>query len=276
MKREYSGVMFALFLFLTGCSSSPSGVGNDAFSKIFPPPSGNGPIPPESGESGLALPGAGPVSGNISQFVGTNSPVPVPRDNPRVTIMSMSGAIITVWSRHRNSWLWGYTPWDSNSFGELRNWQILPSKTPGTVRFVNQATGSCMTYGVGISGVGGFIHAPCNFKTNTFDFRLIPTLNGNVFIQSVAINRCIRARFLDRTSSSPYAYEILQADCPKPGEENIELQWSISEPLTSALAAITKPEFKPFPPQLPLDPDGTEASADNIHSVPETSFISYP
>ncbi|ECO6255476.1 toxin [Salmonella enterica] len=275
MKRVYCELMIILFLSLAGCSSTPPNVGNNEFDKIFPLPSGNGPIPPEPTEPGLAIPGPGPVAAHISQSFGANAPIPVPRDNPKVTIMSMSGAIITVWSRHRNSWLWGYTPWDSNSFGELRNWQIIPSKTPDTVRFVNQATGSCMTYGIGISGAGGFIHAPCNFKSNAFDFRLIPTFNGNVFIQSVAINRCIRARFLDRTSSSPYAYEILQANCPKAGEKNIELQWSISEPLTSALAAISKPEFKPFPPHPALDPDKTEVNTDNTHSVPANSFISY-
>ncbi|ECF2367671.1 TPA: toxin [Salmonella enterica] len=247
MKKSY-WLIPLLFITQVSCSSSPSPVKDDEFRKVFPLPSGNGPVPPEAGEPGLVFPGPGPVNENILLSSGVNAPVPGPRDHPSVTIMSMSGAIITVWSRHRNSWVWGYTPWDSNSFGGLRNWLILPSKTPGTIRFVNQATGTCLTYGFGISGVGGFIHAPCNFNSNIFDFRLIPTLNGNVFIQSVAVKRCIRARFLDRTSASPYAYEILQANCPGPGEQNLELQWSISEPLTSALAAISKPELKPFPP----------------------------
>lgn len=179
--------------------------------------------------------------------------------------MSVSGAVLTVWSRHRQSWLWGYKPWDSNSFGDLRNWQVLTGKTPGSVRFVNQDTGTCITDGVSVIGVKGFIHATCNTRSNIFDFRLLPTLNGNVYIQSVSTQSCIRARFLDRTSSSPYAFEILPATCPKPGEQNIELQWTISEPLMPAYAAIAKPEFRPLPP-LPSDPTTTMNDHDNPSS----------
>ncbi|EDX5083536.1 toxin [Salmonella enterica] len=253
---------------LTGCSSSPPLVGGNEFYRIFPSPGGNGPVPPAPEEPGLPIPGPGGVN---RQTISSNAPLPVPKDNPSVSIMSMSGAVLTVWGRHRNSWLWGYTPWDSNSFGELRNWKIIPGKTPGTVRFVNQGTGTCMTWGVGISGDGGFIHTTCDPRSAVFDFHLIPTLNGNVFIKSVDLNRCIRTRFLDRTASSPYAFEILQAECPKPGEKNIELQWSISEPLRPALAAISKPEIRPAPPSLPLA-DGSIINNSDSNNISATQI----
>ncbi|ECA3795564.1 toxin [Salmonella enterica subsp. enterica] len=270
MTNKYKWII--LILFLTGCSSSPPSVDSDGLHKIFPLPSGNGPVPPDPRESGLPLPGYGATT---ELPPGANAPLPNPGDNPSVSIMSMSGAVLTVWGRSRNSWLWGYTPRDSNNFGELRNWKIIPGKTPGTVRFVNQETGTCMTWGVGISGAGGFIHTTCDPRSAVFDFHLIPTLNGNVFIQSVDLRRCIRARFLDRTSASPYAFEILQADCPKPGESNIELQWSISEPLRPALAAISKPEIRPAPPIFDSETDNVSLITDPPSSDTHFQPISY-
>ncbi|EKC2495424.1 toxin [Salmonella enterica] len=262
MKKKY--VWIIILSALAGCSSSPPALNGDTFYKAFPLPSGNGPVPPDPSEPGLAIPGPGPVRQQLG--LGANAPIPTPRDNPRVSIMSVSGAVLTVWSRLRQSWLWGYTPWDSNNFGDLRNWQIQPGKTPGSVRFINQGTGSCMTDGVDVIGIKGFIHSACDSRLNIFDFRLLPTLNGNVYIQSVSTKSCIQARFLDRTTSSPYAFEILPAACPEPGEENIELQWSISEPLMSAYAAIAKPEILPFP-ALPLAP-GIDPSPDDPSKFP--------
>lgn len=265
MAKKHNWIM--LMLFLTGCSSPPPSVDSDQLYKIFPLPSGNGPIPPEPTESGLALPGYRGATELPPLSSEANAPIPTPRDNPSVSIMSMSGAVLTVWGRSRNSWLWGYTPVDSNSFGELRNWKIIPGKAPGTVRFVNQGTGTCMTWGVGISGTGGFIHTTCDPRSEVFDFHLIPALNGNVFIQSVDLKRCIRARFLDRTASSPYAFEILQADCPKPGSTDIELQWSISAPLRPAFAAISKPEARPAPPFLNISSGNS-----NLINIPSSDI----
>lgn len=260
MKHILRYLTICLFFSITACSSL-SDITENRDPKIFPPPSGNGPVAPAPSEPGLVIPGPGPA---IEEHVNIqeNAPLPSPGDKPSITLMSMSGSVLTVWSRHKNSWLWGYTPWDSNSFGSLRNWKIEPGKTPGTVRFMNEVTSTCITYGVSVIGIGGFIHTPCNYKSNNFDFQLIPTLNGNVFIKSVAINRCIRTRFLDRTSASPYAFEILPAECPKAGEENIELQWSVSEPLKPALAAIAKPQLRPLPP-LPVIQDHNSSSDQN-------------
>lgn len=242
---------FLIFIaVLTGCSSgkSPPVFESD---KIFPEARPDGPQPPARNEPGLAIPGPGPAL-TLPGSTGS-APVPSTGNSPTVSLMSVSGAVVSVWSRRPNSWVWGYTPRDSNTFGNLRNWFIQPGKTPGTVRFVNEETGTCLTPGISFTDVG-FIHRFCSYRTKDQDFRLVPTLNGNVLIRSVLVNKCMRARFLDRTSSSPYAFEILQADCPEPGENTLELLWSVSEPLKSARAAISKPELRPAP-SLPLDPD---------------------
>ncbi|VEA47080.1 Uncharacterised protein [Salmonella enterica subsp. arizonae] len=73
---------------LTGCSSSPPLVGGNEFYRIFPSPGGNGPVPPAPEEPGLPIPGPGGVN---RQTISSNAPLPVPKDNPSVSIMSMSG-----------------------------------------------------------------------------------------------------------------------------------------------------------------------------------------
>ncbi|HBZ9867575.1 TPA: toxin [Salmonella enterica subsp. houtenae] len=243
-----------IFLFfiiiMTGCSSgnSPRVSASD---KIFPEASPGGPQPPDRNEPGLVIPGPG--SGMTLSGTPGNAPAPSSGNSPTVSLVSVSGAVVSVWSRRPNSWVWGYTPRDSNTFGNLRNWFIQPGKTPGSVRFVNEETGTCLTPGFSFTDVG-FIHRFCSYQTKDQDFLLVPTLNGNVLIRSVLVNKCIRARFLDRTPSSPYAFEILQADCPEPGKSTLELLWSVSEPLKPALATISKPEFRPAQ-SLPLNPD---------------------
>lgn len=80
-------------------------VDSDELHKIFPLPSGNGPIPPDPTESGLALPGYRTATERPPLPPDANAPIPTPRDNPGVSIMSMSGAVLTVWGRSKNSWL---------------------------------------------------------------------------------------------------------------------------------------------------------------------------
>ncbi|EEU9600084.1 cytolethal distending toxin type II subunit CdtA, partial [Escherichia albertii] len=87
-----------------------------------------------------------------------------------------------------------------------------------------------------------------------FDFQPMATRNGNYQLKSLSTGLCIRANFLGRTPSSPYATTLTMERCPSSGEKNFEFMWSISEPLRPALATIAKPEIRPFPPQ-PIEPD---------------------
>ncbi|EAA8634483.1 toxin [Salmonella enterica subsp. enterica] len=224
---------------LTACSSEKEGTDP----RIFPPVSEYGPPPPSLDEPGLPVPG-------ISAAPPLNAPVPIPKtdDFPAVTLMNMDGSVLTMWSRGAGSSLWAYYIRDSNSFGELRNWQIMPGTRKDTIQFRNVAAGTCMTSFPGFKGGFQLSTAPCEFGPDRFDFRLMSTRNGNYQLLSLSTGLCIRAEFLGRTPSSPYATTLSMKRCPSGSENNYEFMWSISEPLRPALATITKPEFRPFPP----------------------------
>lgn len=53
------------------------------------------------------------------------SSAPPPEEfNDYISIMGQNGAVITMWSVDRRSWLWMYPPLNSQDFGKLRNWRI--------------------------------------------------------------------------------------------------------------------------------------------------------
>ncbi|HAD5970079.1 TPA_asm: toxin [Salmonella enterica subsp. enterica serovar Typhimurium] len=239
MNKKTAFTIIFLVFNLTGCASEKERVD----SRIYPPESENGPIPPSPDEPGL------PVPGDLSNLP-LNAPVPIPKtgDLPAITLMNMDGSILTMWSRGAGSSLWAYYIRDSNSFGELRNWQIMPGTRKDTVQFRNVAVGTCMTSFPGLKGGFQLSTAPCQFGPDRFDFRLMSTRNGNYQLLSLSTGLCIRAEFLGRTPSSPYATTLSMKKCPSGNENNYEFMWSISEPLRPALATIAKPEFRPFPP----------------------------
>lgn len=231
-------MLFIIISVLLGCSS-----GNNVDPKIFPPISDDSPVPPLPDEAGLPLPGFG-----LAAPLNAPVPIPTPNDLPTVSLMNMDGSVLTMWSRGAGSSLWAYYIHDSNSFGDLRNWQIMRGTRPDTVQFRNAAVGTCMTSFPGFKGGFQLSTAPCEFGPDRFDFKLIATRNGNYQLQSLATSLCIKAEFLNRTTSSPYATTLSMKRCPTKHEENFEFMWSISEPLRPALVTLTKPEFRPSPP----------------------------
>ncbi|WP_253030727.1 cytolethal distending toxin subunit A/C [Escherichia coli] len=177
-------------------------------------------------------------------------------DSPEVSIMSTGGALLTVWARPVRNWLWGYTPFDSVSFGENRNWKILDGKDAGTVKFVNAAQGTCIE-----SFKNGVIHNSCDDNSLAQEFQLLPSTNGNVIIKSSEQQKCIRADYLSRTIRSPFAFTITLEKCPGAKEETQEMLWAISPPVKAAKPNLIKPELRPARP-LPIPshdkPDGVE------------------
>ncbi|EER0126740.1 toxin [Escherichia coli] len=234
-------------ILLNGCSSEKNKAHLDP--KVFPTQVDGGPSVPSPNEPELPLPGPGPVPS-------TNAPIPIPEPGtaPAVSLMNMDGSVLTMWSRGAGSSLWAYYISDSNSFGELRNWQIMPGTRPNTIQFRNAYVGTCMTSFPGFKGGVQLSTAPCQFGPERFDFQPMATRNGNYQLKSLSTGLCIRANFLGRTPSSPYATTLTMERCPSSGEKNFEFMWSISEPLRPALSTIAKPEIRPFPP-LPIDPD---------------------
>nr|AEM17341.1 CdtA [Providencia alcalifaciens] len=229
-------------ILLNGCSS---GKKTHLDPKVFPPQREGGPTIPSPDEPGLPLPGPGAA-------LATNAPIPIPVPGtaPGVCLMNMDGSVLTMWTRGGGSSLWAYYISDSNSFGELRNWQIITGTRPNTIQFRNADVGTCMTTFPRFKGGVQLSTPPCQFGSQRFDFQPMATHNGNYQLKSLSTGLCIRANFLGRTPSSPYATTLTMERCPSSGEKNFKFMWSISEPLRPALATIAKPEIRPFPPQL--------------------------
>lgn len=230
-------IAFIYAFILTGCSQ---GIGDS-------------PKPPDKNVELVGLPGH-------SVAVGTSAASPAftsnSTDSPEISLMSTGGALLTVWARPARNWLWGYTPFDSVSFGENRNWRIVDGKDAGTVKFVNVAQGTCIE-----AFKNGVIHNTCNDNSLAQEFQLLPSTNGNVIIKSSALQTCLRSDYLSRTILSPFAFTITLEACPGAKEETQEMLWAISPPVRAAKPNLIKPELRPLKP-LPIPsydkPDGME------------------
>lgn len=138
----------------------------------------------------------------------------------RLSLMSASGGVLTVWALKAGNWIWGYTPLDSISFEDARIWKII-TYTNGDISFRNEKTGTCLAaYGSGV------IHNFCNQYDNTQKWKFIFFKNQAVQIQ----NKFYPDRCLDTPDSSS-AFRIYVKTCAKPGEENLSQQWYIIPPL---------------------------------------------
>lgn len=134
----------------------------------------------------------------------------------RLSIMSASGGVLTVWALKAGNWIWGYTPLDSISFEDARIWRII-TYTNGDISFKNEKTGTCLAaYGSGV------IHNFCNQFDNTQKWKFIFFKNQAVQIQ----NKFYPDRCLDTPDSSS-AFRIYVKTCVKPGQENLSQQWYI-------------------------------------------------
>ncbi|WDB52785.1 toxin [Escherichia albertii] len=206
---------------------------------------GDSPSPPGKNVELVGLPGQAiaVTSNGTTPRLGVNN-----IDFPEVSIMSTGGALLTVWARPVRNWLWGYTPFDSVSFGENRNWRIIDGKDVGTVKFLNVAQGTCME-----AFKNGVIHNTCDDNSLAQEFQLLPSTNGNVLIRSSALQTCIRADYLNRTILSQSAFTITLEKCPGAKEETQEMLWAISPPVRAARPNLIKPELRPSTP-LPLPP----------------------
>ena len=125
-------------------------------------------------------------------------PRPEPSDASNyVSIMGQNGRVITVWALARGNWLWAYASFESQDFGNIRNWKLEPSFSREHFRFINQQLGSCMQ-----AYKNGLIHADCDPKNLSQDFELLPSSTGSVFIKSVSAGSCVT---YNPVSSSGYS-----------------------------------------------------------------------
>ncbi|HBB6657786.1 TPA: hypothetical protein G8Z02_004553 [Salmonella enterica] len=144
-----------------------------------------------------------------------------------MTLMAQNGRVLTVWALAMGNWLWAYGPSSSASFGGIRNWNIEAASVPGTFRFVNTVTGSCIT-----AHKNGLIHDRCNNNSRAQEFTIIPATNGGFFIKSLSQGRCIR---YDIITSTVYSTVYMSA-CPTPGISNYDQIWYLAPALTNSTA----------------------------------------
>ena len=90
-----------------------------------------------------------------------------------VSLIGQNGSVITVWALARGNWLWAYASFESQDFGNIRNWKLEPSSSREHFRFINQQLGSCME-----AYRNGLIHSDCNDKNLAQDFELLPSSTG--------------------------------------------------------------------------------------------------
>lgn len=213
-----------LMLLLVGCSSMNPNIGNS-------------PSIPDSKVPLVGIPSLNAID-NLSSSLPQASVASEPIE---VALHSIGGAVLTIWAKPRKNWLWGYTIDSSNSFGENRNWIVIPN-IEGMVQFKNVVQGTCIT-----SFKNGVIHDTCNSADLNQLFELIPTINGNFVIKNRGQERCLKTEFNDRTILSPFAFTIIMDKCPTQNQEVTEELWAIYPPIKVALATLIIPSLRPAP-----------------------------
>lgn len=162
--------------------------------------------------------------GKVGKVIGKipNNANTAPLREPLVSIMSHTSGIITVWATAPNNWLWGYSPFDSQSFGDLRNWYLLKNSN-GSISFRNLATDTC----IAAHKNSGIVHLACDRNSLAQQFDLLPLTNRAVAIKNVANGLCLTTPLFRSTVYMP----LLFANCVKAGEMTQDQQWFITPPI---------------------------------------------
>lgn len=222
-----------LTLFFMGCSK-------DQFSPP-PPPSdfddflgvGANPTPPAIQESNFTLVDKATLSSAFSNKLrSTPSPTnssPSSQISDPVGIFSATGALLTLWSLKETAWVWGYTPFDSLSFGNARDWRVITFEN-GEVSFKNEASGFCLAgYGNGV------IHVRCNPQDKAQRWSLIFFKNQAVQVKNVGKGKCMQTPEIRQR----VWYSIFLVDCIDAGKENLDQQWYIIAPAKRTTPVFT-------------------------------------
>lgn len=137
-----------------------------------------------------------------------------------ISLLSSTGGLLTLWSLREASWVWGYTPFDSLSFGDARIWRII-TYTNGEVSFKNEANGNCLAgYGNGV------VQFKCDSNDSTQRWKLIFFKNQSVQIKNIGYNKCLQTPEIRHR----VWYDIFLVNCVKSGESNLDQQWYIIPP----------------------------------------------
>lgn len=185
---------------------------------------GPNPTPPANQDKNFSLVDGPDLSEKLKKrFGGTptlRSGSPTFQLSDPISLLSSTGGLLTLWSTHEASWVWGYTPFDSLSFGDARIWRII-TYSNGEVSFKNEASGNCLAaYGNGV------IHVRCNSEDSTQRWSLIFFKNQAVQVKNVGYNKCLQTPEIRHR----VWYDIFLVNCVKTGEKNLDQQWYIIPP----------------------------------------------
>ncbi|TKX31241.1 RICIN domain-containing protein [Campylobacter estrildidarum] len=146
-----------------------------------------------------------------------------------VTIMNPNGAALTIWGTNPGNWIWGYSLYNSQKFGDARIWQLIEF-TNDIVMIKNAQTGTCLNaYGNGI------VHYPCDQSNHAQFWKLTPMSNGAYQISNLATQQCIQTPVRDVMHEfNLSSYKIFLTNCVKPGEKTLDRQWYITTPADGA------------------------------------------
>lgn len=186
---------------------------------------GANPTPPADQKDNFSLVDGIDLSEKLkNRFGGTpllSSSTPNFQTSDPISIQSSTGGLLTLWSLREGSWVWGYPPLESLSFGDARIWRIITYEN-GEVSFKNEANGNCLTaYGNGV------IQLKCYPNDSLQRWKFIFFKNQAVQIKNIGYNnKCLQTpEFRHRVW-----YDIFLVNCVKSGEENLDQQWYIIPP----------------------------------------------
>ncbi|EPA1555302.1 RICIN domain-containing protein [Campylobacter lari] len=254
-KIKFIMMLSALMILFIGCSSkeqiNPLGRSLGKMNDNDPLKIGKNPTPPAKqkipalveGKHFPAIPlvppiittntfkGDNPIKGPLPRFTSNNELAQntlyenIGFVSDFVTIMNPNGAALTVWALNPGNWIWGYSLFNSKTFGDARVWQLIEFPN-NTVMIKNAKTLTCLTaYGNGI------VHYPCDQSNHAQFWRFFPMSNGAYQIQNYATQQCIQTTVSNVMEEFNFNYySIFLTSCLKPREKNLDRQWSVSAP----------------------------------------------
>ncbi|PAF42529.1 RICIN domain-containing protein [Helicobacter sp. 11S02629-2] len=149
-----------------------------------------------------------------------------PEFSDYVSILGQNDALITVWALASGNWVWGYSPINSISFGDARNWQLI-IYPKDYVQIRNKLTNTCLN-----GYLNGVIHTICQDTNQAQFWELKPFANGAVQIKNFGTGTCIAS---DLAKGASY-YSIKLEACQD--GLNLSQQWQIIPPANTTTPIV--------------------------------------
>lgn len=138
-----------------------------------------------------------------------------------VSIIAQNDALITVWALASGNWVWGYSPLNSQSFGDAKVWQLI-IYPKNYVMIRNKLTNNCLN-----AYQNGVVHYPCQITNQAQFWQLNSFTNGAIQIKNFGTGKCLATPY--NKGESYYPINLV----PCTTNFNIDQQWQIIPPAIS-------------------------------------------